>query len=101
MIDWKEVAATAFTVFTVVGALAAGKLGEHLAEKQGCTESEQHTAFCVTAGVALAVAPMTAIAGVATTYDAAKDAWTNRKSFASRFVDKFATMKTRGLGKAA
>jgi hypothetical protein len=59
--------------FGVVGAVVAGNAAAQTAKATGCTESQQLAAGCVGAGLAVAVLPAAAVAGMFVTGKAAYD----------------------------
>jgi hypothetical protein len=93
---------TAVIGFGVVGAIVVGNAAAQTAKATGCTENQQLAAGCVGAGLAVAVLPATAIAGVFITGKAAYELATNpaAKAKLAQHVET-AKAKTRELaGKA-
>lgn len=65
--------------FGLVGAVCAGNAAQRIAQRHNCTEAEQMAAGCVGVGLAMAVAPATAAAGMMIVGKKGYEAFKNRK----------------------
>ncbi len=90
-----EVLEVALIGLTVVGAVAAGNAAQKVAENNGCTENQQIGAACLGVGLALAVAPVTAMAGAMVTVNAGYDAWQHRDAHKAALKAKLASAKAK------